>query len=200
MKLRFSPASPFARKVRIAAAVLGLADRIELVAADTNNPQDSLRVENPLGKIPILLLENGTALYDSRVIEQYLDALAGGGKLLPAAGEARFQAMSRQMLADGVTDAAILLVYEGRFREPAERSERWRIYQTEKIARALAQWESAPPPEGVADAVTISLACALGYLDLRFEGRWRADHPRLVAWLDAFAAAFPSFEETRFRG
>ncbi len=118
MKLRYSPASPFARKVRIAAAVLGLAERIELVPADTGNPEDSLRRENPLGKIPTLILEDGTTLYDSRVIEQYLDDLAGGGKLLPAGGPARFQMLVRQTLADGLTDATLLLVYEGRFRQP----------------------------------------------------------------------------------
>jgi glutathione S-transferase len=199
LKLRFSPASPFARKVRIAAATLDLADRIELVAADTNNPQDTLRIENPLGKIPILVLEDGTTIYDSRIIEQYLDWL-GGGRLLPAAGLERFKALTAQSLADGMIDAAILLVYETRFREPAERSEKWRAYQSDKIARALAHWEVSPPPEGVADLVTISLACALGYLDLRHEGRWREGHPRLVKWLDAFSAAVPAFEETRFRG
>jgi glutathione S-transferase len=200
MKLRYSAASPFARKVRITLALLDLTDRVELVPADTNNAADSLRTENPLGKIPILILEDGTTLFDSRVIEQYLDWLAGGGKLLAKEGVARFKALRDQTLADGITDAAILLVYETRFREPAERAERWRVYQSEKIARGLSYWEKAPPPEGTVDVVTIALACALGYLDLRFEGRWRADHPKLVAWLDAFAAAVPAFEETRFRG
>jgi glutathione S-transferase len=170
------------------------------VPADTNDANDSLRTENPLGKIPILILENGATLYDSRVIEQYLDELAGGGKLLPARGAARYETLSRQVLADGVVDAAILLVYENRFRDPALHSDRWKTYQGEKIGRALARWEAAPPPQGVVDVVTISLACALGYLDLRFEGRWRADHPKLIAWLDAFAASVPAFEETWFKG
>jgi len=200
MKLRYSPASPFARKVRIAAAVLGLADRIELIAADTNNPEDSLRRENPLGKIPTLILDDGTSLFDSRVIEQYLDDLAGGGKLLPSAGPERFRLLTEEHLADGITDAALLLVYEGRFREPAEHSAKWKAYQADKVTRGLARYESAPPPVGVIDVATIALACSLGYQDLRFEGRWRAAHPRLVAWLDAFAAAAPAFEETRFRG
>lgn len=200
MKLRYSPASPFARKVRIAAAVLGLTDRIELVLADTNSAEDSLRRENPLGKIPTLVLDDGTTLYDSQVIEQFLDWLAGGGKLLPAGGLDRFKTLTAQQLADGITDAALLLVYEGRFREPAEHGPRWKAYQADKVARGLASFEAAPPAAGVIDVSTIALACSLGYQDLRFEGRWRASHPRLVAWLEGFAAAVPAFEETRFKG
>src|ERR671921_770768 len=81
--LRSSPASPFGRKVKIAASLLGLKDRIEIVEADTMNPQDTLRQQNPLGKIPALVLENGEVLYDSRVIVEYLDHLAGGGRIIP---------------------------------------------------------------------------------------------------------------------
>ncbi|HEX2136954.1 MAG TPA: glutathione S-transferase N-terminal domain-containing protein, partial [Microvirga sp.] len=90
LTLRSSPASPFGRKVKIGAALLGLRDRIAVTEADTLDPNDTLRQQNPLGKIPVLLLENGTALYDSRVILEYLDHLAGGGKIVPA-GEARFE-------------------------------------------------------------------------------------------------------------
>jgi len=200
MILRHAPASPFVRKVRIVAALLGLADRIELVEADTNSAADSLRTQNPLGKIPALILENGETLFDSRVICEYLDWLAGGGKLFPAPAAKRFETLTRAALADGIIDAAILLVYEQRWREPEIRSEKWREHQSGKIARGLAVFEANTPASALMDIATVTLACALGYLDLRFEGDWRKDHPKLVAWLDAFAAAVPAFETTRFKG
>jgi glutathione S-transferase len=197
--LRSTAPSPFVRKVRMAASALGLADRIALSAADTNDPEDTLRGQNPLGKIPALILETGEVIYDSAVIVEYLDSLAGGGRVVPAEPAARFRALTRQALADGVMEAAILMRYEGLWREPAVRSERWLAYQSDKINRALEVSEAAAP-ENFADIGAIALACALGYLDLRFEGTWRPGYPGLVAWLDAFAAVTPSFEATRFRG
>ncbi len=124
--LRSSAASPFARKVRIAAALLGLDDRIEILAADTNDDQDLLRSQNPLGKIPALVLENGETIFDSAVIVEYLDWLAGGGKIIPGEPKARFRSLTQQALADGISDAAVLLRYEILWREPEKRSERWR--------------------------------------------------------------------------
>jgi glutathione S-transferase len=197
--LRAAAASPFVRKVRIVAAVLGLDDRIEVSAADTSDPDDALRVQNPLGKIPALILDNGETLFDSAVIVEYLDWLAGGNKVIPAAPEERFRSLTRQSLADGICDAAVLLRYESLWREPDRRSETWIAYQSEKIERALKASEAALPEE-IGDIGTIALACALGYLDLRFEGKWRSGHPKLVAWLDVFAEATPSFEATRFAG
>jgi glutathione S-transferase len=194
--LRSSPASPFGRKVKIAAAILGLADRIEIVNADTNDANDSLRRQNPLGKIPTLILEDGSALYDSRVIVEYLDGLAGGGKIIPAAPGPRFTALTRQALADGIMDAALLQVYEARFREPREYVAKWLDHQAAKVERSLKDLEVAPEGDP-RDVGAIALACALGYLDLRFAGRWRAAHPALVAWLDAFARGVPAFENTR---
>ena len=195
--LRSSPPSPFGRKVTIAAAILGLADRIKLIPADTNDPEEPLRRQNPLGKIPTLILDDGTALYDSRVILEYLDWLAGGGRIIPATPGARLAALSQQALADGLMDASILQVYESRFREPDRYSAKWLDHQAGKAARALAALEAAPPAEEAKDVGTISVACALGYLDLRFAGRWRADHPKLVRWLDGFADGTPAFAETR---
>jgi len=195
--LRSSPASPFGRKVRIAAAFLGLAERIEIVVADTNDPEDSLRAQNPLGKIPALVLEDGAVVFDSRVIAEYLDWLAGGGRIIPAEAGARFRALTLQALADGITDAALLQVYETRFREPAHHGRKWLDHQAGKVARGLAALEAAPPAEEGRDIGAIALACALGYLDLRFSGLWRADHPRLAAWIDRFAAEVPAFEATR---
>ncbi|WP_293806249.1 glutathione S-transferase [uncultured Bosea sp.] len=197
--LRSSPASPFGRKVKMAAIELGLMDRIEIVAADTNDPSEVLRQQNPLGKIPTLVLEDGTTLFDSRVIVDYLDHLSGG-KLIPA-GEARFTQLRLQALADGICDAALLKVYEGRFRPEEGRNANWVAHQDGKVARGLEALEAAPPAFTDRPRIgELALACALGYLDLRFAGQWRAGHPKLVAWLDDFAARVPAFEQTRFKG
>jgi glutathione S-transferase len=201
MILRSSPASPFARKVRIAAAVLGLDRDIKLEPADTVDPSDSVRRQNPLGKIPVLVLEDGTTLYDSPVILEYLDHRAGGGRIIPAAPAARFAALCQEALCDGILDAAILRVYEGRWRPPEHHVAKWVDHQAGKMTRALAAMEAQPPGLDVLPHVgQITAACALGYLDLRFDGTWRRDHPRLVAWLDAFAAAVPAFAATRVTG
>ncbi|MDZ4368692.1 MAG: glutathione S-transferase [Afipia sp.] len=197
--LRSSPTSPFGRKIKIAIAELGLEDRIEIVPADTNDPAESLRRQNPLGKVPTLVFEDGTTLFDSRVIAEYLDHLAGGGRLFPS-GEARFAQLRLLALADGICDAALLQVYELRLRTAEMRSAAWIENQTGKVTRALASLEAAPPVYDKPRIGEIALACALGYLDLRFEGAWRASHPALVAWLDAFAAKVPAFEATRFKG
>lgn len=197
--LRSSPASPFGRKVKMAASVLGLLDRIEIVPADTNDPAEPLRQQNPLGKIPTLVLEDGTTLFDSRVIVEYLDHLAGGG-IFPAGNE-RFVQLRLQALADGLCDAALLQVYETRFRPEEGRNAAWVANQAGKVERALAALEAAPPAFPDKPRIgEIALASALGYLDLRFAGTWRAGHPRLVTWLDAFAAKVPAFEATRFKG
>jgi glutathione S-transferase len=175
-------------------------DTIEIVAADTNDPADPLRQQNPLGKIPTLVLEDGTTLFDSRVIVDYLDHLAGGGKIIPA-GEARFPQLRLQALADGICDAALLQVYETRFRPEEGRNAAWVSNQAGKVSRALIALEVAPPAYPDRPRIgEIALASALGYLDLRFAGTWRAEYPALVAWLDAFAAKVPAFEETRFKG
>ena len=195
--LRSSPPSPFGRKVKIAAALLGLSDRITIEKADTNDPTDRLRTQNPLGKIPALILENGEALYDSRVILEFLDALAGGGRLIPAGWE-RFEALRQQALADGVMDASILQVYEARWRPEERREQKWLDHQRGKVERALKVAEatlSTPAPR--IHVGHVALACALGYLDLRFDGRWRQDHPRLAAWLADFEARVPAYAETR---
>jgi glutathione S-transferase len=198
LTLRTSPTSPFGRKVRIAAALLGLEARVAIVLADAGDPADSLRRQNPLGKIPTLIAEDGEAIFDSRVIVEYLDGLAGGGRLIPTDFAARIAALTLQALADGIGDAALLQVYEQRMREPAERSAKWVDYQAEKVKRALAALEAQPPEAGATHVGAIALACALGYLDLRFAGQWRANHPRLVGWLDAFAAATPAYAATRY--
>lgn len=195
MILRYSAASPYARKIRIAAELLGLTARIEIVAASTADPNDSLRQQNPLGKIPTLILEDGSALYDSRVIADYLDYL-GGGKLIPADPARRFEVLRLQALGDGINDAALLIRYETAMRRPELRDQEAIDLQQGKIDRALAALEAAPPASPI-DIGHVALACALGYLDLRFEGAWRATHPKLVAWLEAFAAKTPAFDATK---
>ena len=196
MILRSSPASPFGRKTKIAASLLGLG--VTVVEADTMSPTDSIRRENPLGKIPTLVLDDGTTLFDSSVIVAYLDTVAGGHRLIPAEIGPRFAALRLEALADGLCEAALLQVYEGRWREEARRDPTWLEHQAGKVSRALAELET-DPPDGAVTVGHIALACALGYLDLRFGGTWRADHPALVAWLDGFAAEVPAFEATRVK-
>ena len=195
--LRTAGPSPFGRKVKIAAKMLGLMGRIKLEDTDTTSTADSIRMQNPLGKIPTLILEDNTALYDSRVIVEYLDYLAGGGKLIPEESAARFTTLTQQALGDGIMDAAILQIYELRWRTEDERSAKWAEHQAGKVSRALAVLETHPP-QGSITIGHIAIACALGYLDLRFGGLWRADYPKCVAWLDAFAKACPAYEATRF--
>lgn len=196
--LRSSPPSPFGRKVKIAAAILGLTDRIKIEVTDTNDPSDSIRKQNPLGKIPALVLEDGSVLFDSPVILEYLDVLAGGGKIIPREGPARWETLRLHAIADGIMDAALLQVYEKRFRPEEHWVAKWTDYQAEKVTRALDVLEAAPPVlSATPDIGHIGIACALGYLDLRFEGKWRASYPKLVAWLERFAAQVPAFEKTK---
>ncbi|HWC94019.1 MAG TPA: glutathione S-transferase family protein [Pseudolabrys sp.] len=198
MILRSSPASPFARKVRIAMSLLGLADQIEIRDTDLNSADDPIRTQNPLGKVPALILEDGTAYYDSRVILDYLDHLAGGGRILPREPQPRFAALRLQALCDGILEASLLVVYEGRYRPPEMKVQSWLDRQAEKVTRGLAVLEAAPPPIATPPTVgQIALACVLGYRDLRFGGDWRNDHPRLLAWHDKFAAQVPAFAATK---
>jgi glutathione S-transferase len=198
MILRHSPASPFVRKVKIAAEILGLSEQIKLEDAETNVPEPALLEQNSLGKIPTLILEDGSTLFDSPLLLEYLDHLAGGGRILPAEPNARFAALRMQALCDGILDAALLIVYEGRFRGPELRMQAWVDRQQGKIDRALAVLEASPPAlTDVPDVGQITLACALGYCDLRLAGAWRKDHPKLVAWLDQFAARVPAFAKTK---
>jgi glutathione S-transferase len=170
MLIRTSFGSPFGRKTRIAVSVLGLDGKVKVEPATTTDPSDPLRQQNPLGKIPVLILDDGSALYDSPVILEYLDHLAGGGKIIPADFKKRIDALKLQALGDGLMDASILIVYEGRYR-PAELD--------------------APPTVG-----QITVACALGYREFRFPGTLQKSCPRLTAWLKDFAARVPSFEAT----
>jgi glutathione S-transferase len=195
--LRSTVTSPFGRKVRMAIDVLGLANRVTMQPADTRDENDTLRQQNPLGKMPCLLRADGSAIYDSGVIIEFLQDVARTDRLLPAIGPTRFEMLTLARLADGITEAAILMIYEGRFRDPGMQSQRWLDHQRGKITRALAAFEASPPDPGKTDIVSIGLSCALGYLDWRKPVEWRPAHPRLVAWLAAFAANEPAFDRTR---
>jgi glutathione S-transferase len=198
MILRSTPPSPFGRKVKLAASLLGLSEQIKIVPADTNDDNEPLRRQNPVGKIPTLVLEDGSTLFDSRVILEYLDHLAGGGKIIPNEPKARFAALRMQALADGMTDAQILVVYESRWRPPEIHFKKWVDYQAGKISRGLAGLEAEPPAlDKIPNVGQIAVACFLGHRDLRFAGDWRATHPKLVAWLDRFAAQVPAFAATK---
>ncbi|MCP1200581.1 glutathione S-transferase family protein [Notoacmeibacter sp. MSK16QG-6] len=193
--LRSTRTSPFGRKVRMALLALGLQDRVRLEPADTLEEGATLRRQNPLGKMPCLLIGDET-FFDSHVILEMLDALSGGNKLVAATGLARFRALTRARLADGVADAALLITYEGRFRDSVSASEKWLDHQRGKIARALATFENDPPDPSRADLVAITLASALGYLDWRRPVDWRTEYPGLEKWLNAFAAAHTFWAET----
>jgi glutathione S-transferase len=203
MILRSAPPSPFGRKVQIALSLLGF-DDVKIEATDTMDAGGPLRQQNPLGKIPVLITEDGTPYYDSRVILEYLDDRAGGGKIIPRAAAPRFAALRLQALCDGILDASILTIYEGRWRTPDKHEPKWLEHQAGKVERALALLEAAPPAHPSAGALPhvgqIALACTLGYRDLRFAGSWRKDHPRLVGWLDDFAAGVPAFAATTVKG
>ena len=198
MILRSSPPSPFGRKVKLASGILGLDNEITIEKADPTDPNDSIRRQNPIGKIPALIIEDGTVLYDSPVILEYLDHRAGGDRILPREPSARFAALTLQSLCDGILDACILLVYEGRWRPVEKHEPKWVDHQTGKVERAFAVLEANPPAlTAVPDVGQITLACALGYQDLRFGGKWRERYQRLVQWHDAFEARVPAFGRTR---
>jgi glutathione S-transferase len=188
MKLRYSPTSPYVRKVVVTAAETALSDRIELVVTNTRDPGSHLAHDNPLGKVPALITDDGLGLFDSPVICEYLDSLHAGPKLFPAAGDARWRALRLQAMGDGILDAAVLCMAEGR-RPANERSPGFVATQKGKIAAAVAALESEVADFG--DSLTIgvvTVGCTLGYLDFRFaEDDWRDGHPALTAWNAEFA-------------
>jgi glutathione S-transferase len=191
MKLFYSQTSPFVRKCLVAAHELGLAQRLELLpaAAHPVNRDRSVVAHNPLGKVPTLVTDAGTAFFDSRVICEYLNGL-GDGHLLPAMGEARFAILTDQALADGLMDAAVLARYETALRPEHLRWPDWSGGQMEKVSSALSDFERrAAAWGGRVDLGVIAVGCALGYLDFRYPDiGWRARSPSLARWYEQFAA------------
>jgi len=197
MKLRYSPTSPFVRKVTVVGLETGLDARIEripTVVAPTKRNDDVAR-DNPLVKIPALTTDDGQVIYDSAVICEYLDTLHAGPQVFPAAGKARWLALRQQALGDGILDAGILGRYET-LRPREFQWPEWMDAQMRKVRGALSALEmecEAGELAGVASGAVptigqITIGCALGYLDFRYASEaWRERHKRLAAWYEDFA-------------
>ncbi len=199
MKLHHSPTSPFVRKCMFIAHRLGLTDRIEFLpsAAHPVNRDQSIVPSNPLGQVPTLFTDDGMILYDSRVVCEYLNDL-GKGSFFPEHGPARWRVLTEQALADGILDAALLSRYEGAVRPENLRWKDWTAGQMEKITTGLAQFEKTlDTTTNRIDIGTVSLGCALGYLDFRFPDiGWRGQYPKLAAWYEGFSA-LPEMQATK---
>ena len=194
MQLFYSPTSPYARKVRIVLQLLELERDVELVATNPLGDATELQARNPLGKVPALVLADGRALYDSRVICEHLDREAMGG-LIPADGESRDGVLVAQALADGITDAAFALVMERR-RPSSEQSAHW----CERWQSAILRGVAAIAVPGTTDAPTdlgdIATAVALDYLDFRLPDiEWRAAYAAAGRW-QADAVRWPAMVAT----
>ncbi|MBT2303065.1 glutathione S-transferase [Variovorax paradoxus] len=190
MKIYFSPFSPYVRKCLVAGHELGLNDRIRLLPSNAGPIQRDKEIiaKNPLGKVPTFITDNGQVLYDSRVICEYLDDLAGGN-LFPRAGSVRWAALTLQSLGDGILDGALLARYEDVARPEALRWSEWRAGQLDKAETSLAHLDSHPEMlEGRVDIGSLTVACALWYLDLRFANfDWRSRHAGVASWFAKFS-------------
>jgi glutathione S-transferase len=186
MKLSFSPASPFARKVRIAAIELGLIDRVEFIPATVapGQPNDEYSRITPLKKLPVLILDNGEVILDSYVIVEYLDELAGGGKLIPASGASRWKVKSDHSLLQGMLDAMLLCRYERMVRPEPLRWQAWNDDHWNRAWTGMARFEQqADMLARALDISHIGLVCVLGYADFRFaDCGWRKAYPKLDAF------------------
>ena len=192
MKLHWSPRSPFVRKVMIVAHELGVVDRLQLVrtVAAMMKPHPELMIDNPLSKIPTLVLDDGMVLYDSAVICEYLDHLHDGPKLFPLPFDERLTALRRQALGDGLLDALVL--WRGELSRPAEQQSQpyLKSFAARNEATLTALERETPALESSAYSIGhVAIGCALSYLDFRFADRqWRRDHLRLAGWHATFAA------------
>ena len=186
MKLTFSPASPFARKVRIAAIELGLIDKIEFIPATVvpGQPNDEYSQINPVKKLPALILDSGDVVLDSYVIVEYLDELAGGGKLIPASGPLRWKVKSDHSLLQGMLDSMLLCRYERMVRPQGLQWQAWSDDHWHRAWMGMARFEKQT--EMLArplDIAQIGLACVLGYADFRFaDCGWQKAYPKLNAF------------------
>jgi glutathione S-transferase len=186
MKLFHSPSSPYVRKVMACAITREIDSQIELLPTNPHVSPEALISANPLSKVPCLLTEDGVALFDSPVICEYLDSIGDALPLFPASGGARWRALKQQAIADGMMDAAVSRRMESaRPREDAR--DVFMARQKSAVDRALDGLE-ADIPHKTPDIGTISLACALGYLDFRFgDEPWRDRHRQLAGWYANFA-------------
>lgn len=197
MKLLHSPTSPYVRKVSVTAREKGLMDRIEEVAVNSMQEDPVLLAANPLSKVPALVLDDGTTMFDSPLLCEYLDSLGDGPSLIPASGSERWAVLRRQATTDGLLDGAFGYVMENR-RPEGERSANWMERWLNAINRSLDVLEADIDNFGEDLTLAhISLGCSLGYLDLRYKGivDWQDDHPNLAAWYASFSKR-PSMQET----
>jgi glutathione S-transferase len=184
MKLVYSPPSPFVRKVTTLIYHAGLDDRIELVNVKTSalSVAEEARAANPLGKIPVMILDDGKAIFDSRVITRFLDDLAGSD-LYPQ--ESMYDILTLEALADGIMESAVSITYETKLRPENEQSPSWIEAQWSKVLHAVKALENDAfkSMKGNLNMGQIAVACALGYLDFRHDARqWRNGHPNLASW------------------
>ena len=191
MKLWYSPASPFVRKVLIMAHETGLADQLELVDATTTplNPNNDLAQDNPIGKIPTLVLDDGTSLFDSKVICEYLDGLHDGDKMIPVSGAERYNVLVTQAIGDGLMEAAVGIRYEQFLRPEEKQWDNWIEAQTRKVEQALdvlENWRGARIQD--IHIGSIAVAAGLDYLDFRkFDIDWRTNRPILTQMHETFS-------------
>jgi len=188
LKILYSPASPYSAKVRMAAAYAKLP--LETAIVDTNARPPELIDNNPLGKIPALLTEDGP-IFDSRAITQYLDRISGNA-LFPRDAAKRLEAERLEALADGICDCLLAHIYERRYKPEEKVHQPWLDRQWEKVTRALDHLVAATPE--LPDKLTaghIALRATLGYLDLRFPGQWDHGRAELRNWAAAFDSRFP---------
>lgn len=186
MKLYYSPTSPYVRKVMACAIMRGLDGRIEKQPSNPHESPADLVADNPLSKVPCLVTDDGMSLFGSQLICEYLDSLGDELPLFPAQGAARWRALKFQSLGDGILDAAVPCRGEqGKPQEAARDAQIARFKAA--ISRTVDALEADPPHKHV-DIGSITVACALGYLDFRFgSDPWRANHPKLAAWYEAFS-------------
>ena len=186
MKLVYSPPSPFVRKVTTLIHHAALNDRIELINVKTTalSVAEEARAANPLGKIPVMILEDGKAIFDSRVITRYLDELAGSN-LYPQ--EKIYDILTLEALADGIMESAVSITYESKLRPDNEQSPSWMEAQWSKVLHAVKALDEGEfkALDGDMNMGQIAVACALGYLDFRHDARqWRNGYSNLASWND----------------
>jgi glutathione S-transferase len=194
MKLAYSPASPYVRKVNACAIKRGIDKQIERLKIGTTDP--ALLRYNALSKVPTLITDDGMSIFDSPVICEYLDSIGSAPKLFPASGAARWKALTQEALADGILDAT-----QPRRREIALPQDQGRkdyiALQQGKVSRALDEFEKQAGSLGNLDTIgEITIGCALGYLDFRYANEpWRPNHPKLTAWYEK-VVKLPPLAET----
>ena len=197
-KLSFSPASPYVRKVRMAAFKAGMDKKLELITANTQDEKDDIRNLNPLGKIPIVTKPDGSSLFDSRVIIDHFNRVGGG--LIPDNGDDRDTVLTRAALVEGLIDASLLIVYSDRYAGGETPSKVWADLQKGKIDRTLdflendlTNWTN---PIGF-DLANIGLVTALDYLTFREVRDWKTNRPKIQEWYQNIGSNLPGFDETK---